>query len=61
LSHVAQVEAVQPNGRRTRWLVAGLTVAVLSGAWALTQSGGGRACDYSLEGTYRREPPDGCY
>jgi hypothetical protein len=61
LSHVEVVEAKQRDKGRTAWLIAGLTLAVAGGVWAVSQTGGGTTCDYSIPGTFVSEPSDNCY
>jgi hypothetical protein len=57
LSHVAQVNAIQPDRARTRWLIAGVSVTSLSLVFLIMQSGtndwihpcndlGSSDCDY---------------
>lgn len=39
LSHIARMEVVQRDTKRTRWLITGLSVLTLAGGYALMQSG----------------------
>ena len=45
LSHIQSIEAIQPDGKRTALLIAGLTVFTVGGVYILLKTGQDESCD----------------
>jgi len=57
LSAVQLIEAVQPDGKRTALLIAGLTVFTVGGVYILLQTGKDESCDVTTDPCGGGEPP----
>lgn len=57
LSAVQLIEAIQPDGKRTALLIAGLTVFTVGGVYILLQTGKDESCDVTTDPCGGGEPP----
>jgi hypothetical protein len=57
LSAVQLIEAIQPDGKRTALLIAGLTVFTVGGVYILLKTGKDESCDVTTDPCGGGEPP----